>query len=345
VHYLGVKRVTKRSSFLSQSIDSDGFQPTLLLQNRHLQTLFATYFRRQTPPKILREKFYFDDGDFVETVWRDERPTDNRPIVILFHGLAGSLASPYILGLMNALYAQGYAAVLMHFRGCGEEENLLPRAYHSGDTEDARDFISYLRQLYSASSLHAVGFSIGGNVLLKLLGEWGSASPLLSAVSISAPLRLDVAADTIERGFARVYQSYLLNPLKQTLLDKYQRFDMQTLLEIDEKRVKNIKTIREFDELYTAKIHGFESSRDYYTQCSSRQYLKDIATPTLIIYALDDPFMTPEILPKRDEVSDFVSFDISQHGGHVGFVGGSFWEPHYWLDERILKFFNTSSPL
>ena len=239
---------------------------------------------------------------------------------------------------MNALEKDGYASVLMHFRGCGEEENLLPRAYHSGDSADAKALMSHLKEVYPSSPLHAVGFSIGGNMLLKLLGEWGEEALLDSAVSVSAPMRLDICADTIEKGFARVYQRHLLKPLNQTLLKKYQKFDMQAHLEIDESVVKNIKTIREFDDRFTAKIHGFNSSEDYYLKCSSRQFLKDIRIPTLIIHALDDPFMTPEILPTKDEISEFVTLDISQHGGHVGFVAGSFREPKYWLDERILRF-------
>ena len=280
------------------------------------------------------------DGDFVEVVWNQEKPKDKRPIVVLFHGLAGSVHSPYIVGLMNALHAKGYACVLMHFRGCGQKENLKPRAYHSGDTADAKAWIEHLHKTYSNNPLHAVGFSIGGNMLLKLLGEWKEQTPLHSAVSVSAPMRLDICADTIEKGFAKVYQKHLLKPLKKTLLAKYKKFNMQELLGIDEQRVKQIKTIREFDELYTAKIHGFTSSKDYYERCSARQFLKDIRTPTLIIHALDDPFMTPEILPKSDEVSKFVTLEVSPYGGHVGFVGG-FFGVEYWLDKKIYLFFST----
>ena len=283
----------------------------------------------------MTEEFTLPDGDFVETVWNEEKPKDNRPIVVLFHGLAGSVHSPYIVGLMNALHIKGYTSVLMHFRGCGKKENLKPRAYHSGDTADAKAWIEHLHKTYPNNPLHAVGFSIGGNMLLKLLGEWQEQTLLHSAVSVSAPMRLDICADTIEKGFAKVYQDYLLKPLKKSLLAKYKKFDMQELLGIDEQRVQEIKTVREFDERYTAKIHGFSSSEDYYARCSARQFLKDIRTPTLIIHALDDPFMTPEILPNSDEVSKFVTLEVSPCGGHVGFVGGLF-GVEYWLEERII---------
>ena len=323
-------------------INSTPFKPNLFLRNRHIQTLFATYFRKQKIPKVQVEKFYLKDGDFVETAWQKEKIKDGNPIVILFHGLAGSFQSPYIIGIINALKDKGYTSVLMHFRGCGEEDNLLPRAYHSGDTSDAKEFISHLRAKYPSSSLHAVGFSIGGNMLLKLLGECGKESILDSAVSISAPMKLDISAKTIEIGFAKLYQAYLLKPLNQTLLDKYKEFDMEVILGIDKNRVKNIKTIREFDELYTAKIHGFKSSRDYYQKCSAHQFLKDIRVPTLIIHALDDPFMTPEVLPNKSEISKFITLDISTHGGHVGFVSGNLRRPTYWLDNRILSFLDSN---
>ena len=312
------------------------------MRNRHIQTLFASFFRKDRLQKVVTEEFTLPDGDFVEVVWNKEKPKDQRPIVVLFHGLAGSVNSPYIVGLMNALNTKGYASVLMHFRGCGKKENLKPRAYHSGDTADAKAWIEHLHKNYPNNPLHAVGFSIGGNMLLKLLGEWQEQTPLRSAVSISAPMRLDICADTIEKGFAKVYQNYLLKPLKQSLLAKYKKFNMQELLGIDEQRVKEIKTVRKFDELYTAKIHGFASSEDYYERCSARQFLKDICTPTLIIHALDDPFMTPEILPNSNEVSEFVTLDISPCGGHVGFVGG-FFEVEYWLEGRVWNFFHITS--
>jgi len=314
------------------------FKTSFFLRNPHVQTLFATFFRKDKLEKVLQEDFTLPDGDFVETVWCNEKPKDKRPLVILFHGLAGSVNSPYIIGLMNALSKQGFAPVLMHLRGCGKKENLKPRAYHSGETGDAKVFIDHLHKQYPNNPLHAVGFSIGGNMLLKLLAEWGKDSPLTSAISISAPLRLDICADSIEKGFARVYQNYLLRPLKNTLLQKYKKFDMKKHIGIDEKEVASLKTIRAFDDAYVAPMFGFKSSQDYYEQCSARQYLKDIKVKTLIIHAKDDPFMTEEILPTQEELSSFVKLEVTSHGGHVGFVAGSFSKPVYWLEGRVLAF-------
>ncbi len=319
------------------------FRPNPLLKNRHLQTLYAPLFRKQTPPTVEIERFDLEDGDFIECYWHQQKPHKDQPIVVLFHGLAGSFDSPYIQGVMRSLETKGFASVLMHFRGCAGKPNLLARSYHSGDTEDARAWIDYLSVKYKNSPLHAVGYSIGGNMLLKLLGEDNKSTPLRSAISVSAPLDLAITAIAINQGFSKRYQAHLLNPLKVTLLEKYKTFDMYALLGVDEKRIEAIQTIEEFDELYTAPINGFDSAQDYYSRCSAKQFLKKIAIPTLIIHALDDPFMTPEILPQQHELSESIELALYPNGGHVGFVEGSLISPHYWLEHKITDYFSRST--
>jgi len=314
------------------------FKPPLTLKNRHLQTLYAPLFRKQATPKVEIEHFNLADGDFVEAYWYKNKPTDNRPIVTLFHGLAGSFYSHYIQGIMRALDTKGFASVLMHFRGCSGKPNRLPRSYHSGDTADAKAWINYLTMKYKDSDLHAVGYSIGGNMLLKLLGEEKNRTPLKSAVSVSAPLDLDITAKRINQGFSKRYQRHLLEPLKKTLLEKFNRYDMEKILNRSRDEIKNIKTIEEFDELYTAPINGFGTAENYYKRCSAKQFLKDIKIPTLIIHALDDPFMTPKILPKEEELPKHITMRISEHGGHVGFVNGTLLQPKYWLEEHIIEY-------
>ena len=314
------------------------FKPPFRLKNRHVQTLYAPLLRKQRTPKVEIERFNLSDGDFVEAYWHKNKPTDTRPIVILFHGLAGSFNSPYIKGIMKALYKKGFASVLMHFRGCSGKANLLPRSYHSGDTADAKAWIEYLSLNYKNSDLYAIGYSIGGNMLLKLLGEEQEKSLLQSAVSVSAPMDLDITAKRINQGFSKRYQKHLLDPLKETLLEKYRTFDMEKILNKSREDIQNIKTIEEFDELYTAPINGFGTARNYYKQCSAKQFLKHIQIPTLIIHALDDPFMTPAILPTKEELSKHITMSISKHGGHVGFVNGTLLKPNYWLEEHIVEY-------
>jgi predicted alpha/beta-fold hydrolase len=176
-------------------------------------------------------------------------------------------------------------------------------------------------------------------MLLKLLGEKGNDSYLKGAVGISAPMKLDICANTMNKGFSKFYQNLLLKDLKKSLDKKYDKHDMQSLINLKREEIKNLKTFWDFDNAYTAPIHGFSSAKDYYTLSSARQFLKDIKIPTLIIHSLDDPFMGAEVLPKRDEVSKSVTLEISQRGGHVGFISGSFLKPEYWLEKKIVEYF------
>ena len=314
------------------------FTPAFGLANRHIQTLFSTLFRKQVAPTVHIEKFELSDEDFVECYWSSV-PIDSRPIVVLFHGLTGSFQSSYIQGAMNLLSQNDFHIVLMHFRGCSGKDNLLPRSYHSGDTSDAREFISYLNKQYPNNQIFAVGYSLGANMLLKLLGEQETTLNIKAAISVSAPLQLDICANRMNRGFSKFYQYRLMKDLKKTLLRKYKKHDMKKLIGIDEDEVKKLKNFWEFDVAYTAPIHGFKSAQDYYTKSSAKQYLKDIKTDTLLIQALDDPFMSPAVLPQKEEISDKLSLELYKHGGHVGFISGTIFKPQYWLEQRILSYF------
>lgn len=176
-------------------------------------------------------------------------------------------------------------------------------------------------------------------MLLKLLGETQENSPLTKAIAVSAPMQLELCANSVNHGFSKFYQHILIKDLKQSLHKKYDMHDMRALLKIKRKEIHNIKTFWEFDAAYTAPIHGFTSAQDYYTKNSARVFLKDIRTPTLIIHALDDPFMSPEVLPHKNELSEYITLEVSENGGHVGFIGGSIFKPKFWLEERIVEFF------
>lgn len=320
---------------------SNLFTPAFLLKNRHIQTLYSSLFRKIPTHNFDIERFELSDGDFIECYWynkRDERRS--RPIVLLFHGLTGSYKSPYILGTMRELDKNGYDSVVVHFRSSSGIMNIKPNSYHSGKTDDAMEFIESLQDKYTRSKIFAIGYSLGGNVLLKLLGELSDASPITAAISISAPLQLDVCSKQMNRGFSKFYQHLLLKDLNNSLEKKYKTHDMKSLINLDKKDVKKLSTFLEFDDAYTAPIHGFASAQDYYTKSSSKQFLKHIKTKTLVIHSLDDPFTTPKILPKKDEIPLNVKLEVYPHGGHVGFIEGSFLKPKYWLEERIVNYFN-----
>ncbi len=315
------------------------FKPAIALRNGHLQTLFPALFRKLKSPKVEIETFELSDGDFLECYWYEKpQEHEHKDIVILFHGLAGSFDSPYIGGMMHALKAAGKSSVVMHFRGTSGKMNRKARSYHSGETGDAKAWCETLSKRYPNSRLCGVGYSLGGNMLLKLLGEWGEHSPLYKAVSVSAPMQLDICVKRMNIGFSKVYQSHLMKNLKRLLIEKYNQHDMEKKIGISVKGVSKLQSFWEFDDIYTGPIHGFSGADDYYQKSSSRQYLKTITTPTLILHALDDPFMTPQIVPDPSELSDSIELEISEHGGHVGFVGGSVLNPEYWLEKRIVQF-------
>lgn len=324
------------------------FKPAFGLNNPHLQTLYSSIFtgfpwgRKLPKINFHIEKFEFSDGDFTECFWYSKpNAIDTKPIVVLFHGLAGSYKSPYIQGTMTALANSGFRPVLMHFRGCSGNMNNLPKSYHSGETEDAKEFINTLKKDYPHVKIFAVGYSLGGNMLLKLLGELKESSPISGAVSVSPPMQLDICANKINSGFSKFYQYILMKSLKLSLKEKYRYHDMYSLIGVDENSVNKLQTFWEFDDAYTAPIHGFSSADEYYRLCSSKQYLKDITTNTLVIHSTDDPFMTSDVLPSKEEVSPRVELEIYKNGGHVGFISGSIFKPHYWLESRITDYFES----
>lgn len=320
------------------------FKPAFGLGNKHLQTVYATLFRKPIQLHLEIEIFPLQDGDFLECYWhKTNKQNVNNPLVILFHGLAGSYESPYIQGMMQELDKYGFDSVLMHFRGCSGRDNKLARSYHSGDSGDALEFAHALKKRFKNRKLYAVGYSLGANMLLKLLGEEGENSPFYKAVAVSAPMQLNVCADSMNRGFSRYYQHRLVKDLNIALEKKYDKHPMQELIHLKREDIPKLKTFWEFDDAYTAPIHGFASAGDYYTKSSSREFLKSITTPTLIIHSKDDPFMTPDVIPKKEELSESITMELTQKGGHVGFVSGTLFKPEYWLEKRIVDYFKYDS--
>ncbi|MCJ7765034.1 MAG: hydrolase [Thiovulaceae bacterium] len=321
-----------RSSFVAMQ----GFS------NPHLQTVLPSLLNKYRAAHFVHERFDLEDGDFLDLAWHQLPTLDLRPIIVIFHGLEGSVYSPYAFRMMEALDATGFNSVVMHFRGCFSESNSLARAYHSGDTGDARAFLKTLVQNYPGRALGAIGYSVGGNMLIKLQGELGEASPLFGAVSVSAPVRLGLTADFLNAGTSRLYQKLLLGDLKESLLKKFDQHDYEKLIGLKKEDVDKLNSFREYDDHFTAPIHGFRGATEYYEESSSYDYIFKIAKETLIIHALDDPFMPRSVLPEEETLPPKVSMEVSENGGHVGFVGGSIVRPYYWLETRIPEFFRLN---
>ncbi len=319
------------------------FRPAWWLPGPHLQAVGARLLRPRGGVDVERERIELPDGDFFDLDWTIEaagiRLPDDAPIVLVLHGLEGSAASDYVHEMVRRLARHGLASVALNFRSCSGEMNRLARFYHSGDTADAAHIISLIRTRYPSRSLGAVGFSMGGNVLLKHLGECARDDredlEVDAAAAISVPFDLTVGIDTIEGGLGRLYQLYFIKRLRRKL-----RLKGDILRdEVDLDRLLEVRTLRAFDDLGTAPLHDFLDSADYYRRASSKPHLRAIRKPTLLIHAEDDPFQPREALPRHEvDGNPHLEALFVATGGHVGFVSGPPWAPEFWAEARAASF-------
>ena len=306
------------------------FKPAWYLRNRHFQTILPNIIH-PAYPQSQKERIELNDGDFLDLLWSEHRSPQT---LLILHGLEGSINSAYAKRILNYCNQHHIAAVLMHFRGCSGEPNRLLRSYHSGETGDLRRVINHLKTR-NVEEIALLGYSLGGNVTLKYMGEAETDSAICCAIAVSVPFRLDICATAMNRGFARVYQRSLLNRLIHKMQFK------QHLLKADARDFPDpllMSDFWQFDNNFTAPIHGYDNAEHYYQCASSRQFLKSIEKPTLIIHARDDPFMSSGVLPEDNELADSVMLELSSHGGHVGFIGSNGLIPDLWLQKRIHQF-------
>lgn len=319
-------------------IISSSFKPAWWLKNSHIQTIYSSIARKNSQAQIdCTERLELPDGDFIDLAWATNGLDNDKPLVVFLHGLGGSINSSYVAAQLKAYNACGWRAVFMHFRGASGVANRLARAYHSGETGDLDYLLRELHRREPNTKKAVVGISIGGNVLLKWLGEQGQQNLIAGAVAVSVPFELSAVADSISNGFAKVYQGYLIKRMRAVFNQKV--ITHPELLQDYLQPLKTAKTFWEFDDKITAPLYGFADVHDYYTRSSSRQYLSAIKTRTLIIHALDDPFMTRRVVPGQKELGNDVTLELSENGGHVGFVGtDSSGKLQYWLDKRVPEY-------
>lgn len=317
---------------------SSEYRPAWWLPGGHLKTLWGKLARPRPRVATRRERWETPDGDFIDLHRLDA--SHGSPRLLILHGLEGSARSHYALGMLHEARSRGWASDVLVWRSCGGAPNNTARFYHSGETTDLDFVVNRLIDMHSDSPLVLAGFSLGGNVLLKWLGERENALPaqVRGAAAVSVPFDLERGARSIERGFSRVYQAHFLRSLRRKAEEKQERFPGL----IADDALGRARTLFEFDDAVTAPVHGFQSASEYYYRSSSIRFLHRIRLPTLLLSAVDDPFLPPDVLQEvkaiaRDNAALCVEF--VKRGGHVGFISGPLpWRPDYYAERRVVDF-------
>ncbi|MBI1178747.1 alpha/beta fold hydrolase [bacterium] len=317
-------------------IDPSRYQSPFWLRGGHAQTLLPRLVRRVSGPGVTRERIATPDDDFLDVDWTARK--SNR-LAILSHGLEGCSRSVYVRGMMRALASRGWDCLAWNFRGCSGEINRQLRFYHSGVTDDLDLVVRHALKAHPANHIALIGFSLGGNVTLKFLGENPSnvARKVRAAVAISVPCHLNSSARKLAEPGNRIYMRYFLNGLAQKVELKARQFPRK----LDLHGLHQMRTFAEFDEQITAPLHGFSSAEDYWTRSSSKQFLPAIRIPTLLLNARNDPFLTPECFPETEaRQSAIFHLEAPESGGHVGFSDGLLLK-RCWSEERAVGFLNA----
>ncbi len=310
------------------------------LPGGNIQTLYPYFARPLQRFQYRRQRWELDDGDFVDVDWIDGSP--HAPLVIFFHGLEGGSSSHYILSFIHHLKRHQWRSAVIHFRGCSGEPNRLERAYHAGDSTEIdwmlRRITHEVQAGRSSQPVYIIGVSLGGNAMLKWLGEQGAAATQMvaGAAAISVPLDLAAAGAALDIGFNQVYTRHFLDTLKEKSFQKLSQFPGL----FDARALRQCSSIYEFDNVVTAPLHGFKNTDEYWRLSSSKQWLGQIQVPTLVINARNDPFMPASVLPRPHEVSSSVVLEFPTEGGHAGFMQGPFPGRLNWLPQKILSFFD-----
>ena len=309
-------------------IETD-YTPPFLSKNRHFNTIYSSLFRRIKRIPFKRKRIETSDNDFLDV---DLIDNGSKKIVILCHGLEGSSNSKYILATAKLLSKHGYSIAAMNYRFCSGEINRQLITYHSGKTDDLHTVINYVLPNYDA--IYLVGFSLGGNLILKYNGDglFPLSSKIKASVAISVPIDLKGSSISLQKRENKLYNWRFLRTLSKKMFLKHNQFPK----ELDINPLKMIKNLTDFDEYFTSKINGFKNAQDYYFKASSKQFISNISRPTLLINAKDDPFLSQSCFP-INEAKNSLNFYlmIPKYGGHVGFISkGDF----YWSENQILKF-------
>jgi predicted alpha/beta-fold hydrolase len=318
------------------------YRPAWWVPGAHAQTLWGKFFRARSALPTRMERWGTPDGDFID-VHRLDGP-ERAPRLLFLHGLEGTIRSHYVAGLFGEAQRRGWAADLMIFRGCGDEPNRAPRFYHSGETTDLAFVLDRLVSENAQTPVLLAGVSLGGNVLLKFLGERATELPpqVRAAAVISVPFDLERGSRFIAIGISRIYDRHFLRSLRPKAMAKLEQYpDL-----FDRSRLQRATSIYDFDDAVTAPVHGFIDAHDYYSRSSSLGWIKRVRLPTLLLSAIDDPFLPADVLDDVREIAGAnpaLTLEFTSHGGHVGFVAGRWpWRPFYYAEWRACEFLRAA---
>lgn len=314
-------------------VNSSSYRAPFWLPGGHAQTIFPALFRRVETPWRERQRLELADGDFLDLEWTGRTSSK---LAILSHGLEGSSNAPYVGGMARALASAGWDVLAWNFRGCGGEANRLLRFYHSGATEDLHEVVSHAAASHPASRIDLIGFSLGGNLVLKYLGEgvWPLSAKLHAAVAFSVPCDLADSAARLSHRANRQYMARFLTGLREKITSKAAAFPG----EIDLAGLEEMRTFKQFDDRYTAPLHGFRDANHYWRECSSRRFLDAIRLPSLLVNAGNDPFLGERCFPIEEAVRHAqLHLEIPSTGGHVGFPASDS-SGSYWSERRAIGF-------
>jgi predicted alpha/beta-fold hydrolase len=309
---------------------SSTYRPPWGLANGHLQTILPVLFRRVATITCERERIETPDGDFLDLDWNRDHRSDS--LVIITHGLEGNSANTSVQGMASAFHRVGWDTLAWNLRGCSGELNHLLRTYHSGAWEDLQCVITHAAGPYRNIAL--VGFSIGGNLTLKYLGDHGSSihPSVKGSVAFSVPCDLASSAMVLESRINSIYMNHFMRDLRRKIREKAATFPDG----ISTQGLDRIRTFREFDGAYTAPLNGFLSAEDYWAKASSKPSLAGITIPTLLVNALNDPFLGPECFPREEaEANPHLHLELPESGGHLGFLTLG---KEYWSETRAVEF-------
>ncbi|HWA35329.1 MAG TPA: alpha/beta fold hydrolase [Cyclobacteriaceae bacterium] len=305
------------------------YTPPRFLFSPHLETIYPALLRRVTLEPYIRERITTPDDDFIDLDWLQQ---GSDKLVIISHGLEGNSQRPYVRGMAKAFFSNGFDVLAWNYRGCSEEMNKQLRFYHSGATDDLNTVVNHAIDEKKYADIFLIGFSLGGNITLKFLGEQQPRAEVKKAIAISVPMELKTSCEKISRPSNWIYSRRFVKSLKKKILIK-----ASLMPGLDISGMDRIKTLLQFDNRFTAPLHGFKDAIDYYTRCSSIHFIKDIRTPTLVINTMNDPFLSRECFPAEQlKEHTHVQLEILLRGGHVGFTQFNK-NGLYWSEQRALE--------